>query len=217
MIAAAASDNKSDTKTRILDAAEKLFGEKGFDATSLRDITTEAQVNLAAVNYHFQSKDSLIDAVIERRLLPVTRKRLALLTAAGPEPSLEHIVEAFLEPLLHEDMVPAVPLIGRVLANPGWFLDRVYHKHVIEVVQRFREALRIALPHLTEEERLWRLQFMAGSVIHVLVRSSMLPSIIGDPSVLIDRKLVRANLVTFLTAGLRAPATTPPTTSVEKT
>ena len=52
---------RPDTKTRILDAAEKLFGEKGFDATSLRDITTEADVNLAAVNYHFQSKESLIE------------------------------------------------------------------------------------------------------------------------------------------------------------
>ncbi len=57
-----------DTKVRILDAAEKLFGRDGFDATSLRDITTEAHVNLAAVNYHFQSKDSLIDAVIQRRI-----------------------------------------------------------------------------------------------------------------------------------------------------
>ena len=62
------------TKTRILNAAEKLFGEKGFDGTSLRDITAEAQVNLAAVNYHFQSKDSLFDAVIERRIEPINRQ-----------------------------------------------------------------------------------------------------------------------------------------------
>jgi len=64
---------QADTKTRILDAAEKLFGKNGFDATSLRDITTEADVNLAAVNYHFQSKDSLIDAVIARRIEPLNK------------------------------------------------------------------------------------------------------------------------------------------------
>ena len=64
---------RQDTKSRILDAAEKLFGLNGFEATSLRDITAEAQVNLAAVNYHFQSKDSLIDAVIARRIEPVNR------------------------------------------------------------------------------------------------------------------------------------------------
>ena len=72
-----------DTKTKILDAAEKLFGNKGFDATSLRDITAGADVNLAAVNYHFQTKESLIDAVIARRLEPVNRRRLEMLAAAG--------------------------------------------------------------------------------------------------------------------------------------
>ena len=77
---------RPDTKTRILDAAEKLFGDKGFDATSLRDITTEADVNLAAVNYHFQSKDSLIEATIMRGAGPINEKRLSMLDAAGIVP-----------------------------------------------------------------------------------------------------------------------------------
>src|SRR5271166_6534149 len=89
---------RPDTKTRILDAAEKLFGEKGFDATSLRDITTEADVNLAAVNYHFQSKESLIEAVILRGAGPVNDRRLAMLEATGPKASVEQIVEAFVGP-----------------------------------------------------------------------------------------------------------------------
>src|SRR5579872_4743200 len=100
-----------DTKIRILNAAEKLFGLKGFDATSLRDITAEAQVNLAAVNYHFQSKDSLINAIIERRLEPVNRLRLEMLEAAGSSPSVEQVVEAFLAPVLMMEVLPAVPLI----------------------------------------------------------------------------------------------------------
>src|ERR1700686_696793 len=95
-----ATTTPSDTKTRILNAAEKLFGLNGFDATSLRDITAEAQVNLAAVNYHFQSKESLIDAIIERRLEPVNRLRIEMLDAAGPTPTVEQIVDAFLSPLL---------------------------------------------------------------------------------------------------------------------
>ena len=76
MIPATVGTSTSVTKAKILDTAEKLFGDKGFDATSLRDITTEAQVNLAAVNYHFHSKESLIDAVIARRMAPLTRRRL---------------------------------------------------------------------------------------------------------------------------------------------
>src|SRR5580692_1378770 len=117
---------KQDTKSRILDSAEKLFGLNGFEATSLRDITAEAQVNLAAVNYHFQSKESLIDAVIERRILPINQRRFEMLDAAGRPLSVEQIVEAFLAPLLMPEVLPAVPLIGRVLSNPSQFVDRVY-------------------------------------------------------------------------------------------
>src|ERR1700689_2624058 len=112
-----------DTKTKILDAAEKLFGNKGFDATSLRDITAEAQVNLAAVNYHFQSKESLIDAVIARRIEPVNQKRLEMLDEAGPNPSLEQILAAFVAPLLEQDVSSVVPLIGRMMSDPTQFVE----------------------------------------------------------------------------------------------
>ena len=70
-----------DTKSRILDAAEELFMEHGFEATSLRLITTAANVNLAAVNYHFGSKEELFQAVLTRRLDPMNRDRMQLLTA----------------------------------------------------------------------------------------------------------------------------------------
>ena len=72
------------TKTRILDAAEKLFAEQGFEATSLRDITTHARVNLASVNYHFRSKEELVRAVLARRL---GRKRIAALSAIPGQPT----------------------------------------------------------------------------------------------------------------------------------
>src|SRR5271156_7232965 len=103
---------KPDTKSRILDVAEKLFGINGFEATSLRDITAEAQVNLAAVNYHFQSKDSLIDAVIARRIEPVNRRRYEMLDAAGLNPSLDQILTAFLEPVLEQNLSNVAPLLG---------------------------------------------------------------------------------------------------------
>src|ERR1700744_3139178 len=107
-----------DTKTKILDAAEKLFGTKGFDATSLRDITTEADVNLAAVNYHFQTKDSLIDAVIARRIEPINRRRMEMLDAAGDNPTLEQIVEAFVAPVVDQDLPPLWTMMGRAFASP---------------------------------------------------------------------------------------------------
>src|ERR1700694_3586981 len=138
------------TKDRILDAAEKLFSDNGFEATSLRDITTTAQVNLAAVNYHFQSKDSLIESVIARRIEPINRKRLEMLDAAGENPGVEQILTAFLTPLLDLEIECVLPLMGRILSNPGQFVERVYKRHLSVVGQRFRAALAQALPHLPE-------------------------------------------------------------------
>lgn len=201
MISASASSS-IDTKTKILNAAEKLFGMNGFDGTSLRDITAEAQVNLAAVNYHFQSKESLIDAIIERRIEPINRSRFEMLEAAGPSPSVEKVVEAFLLPLLMVEVRAAVPLLGRVLSNPDQFVERVYKKHLVPVVERFSAAIGRALPELPPEERFWRLQFMAGSMTHILALSAVMPLISGQP---FDRTAVMGRLVPFLAAGLRAP------------
>lgn len=197
--------NRVDTKTKILDAAEKLFGLKGFDATSLRDITAEAQVNLAAVNYHFQSKDSLIDAVIVRRIEPVNRRRLEMLEAAGENPSVEQILAAFLGPVFEQHLKPVAPLVGRILSDPNQFVDRVFKKHLQPMLDRFSQALGQALPELSTEERVWRIMFMAGVMTHVMRWSEVLPEIsrglchIGDPQALIDR------MVKFVAAGFRVP------------
>ena len=95
----------SETKTRILDAAESLFMEHGFEGTSLRAITAGAKVNLAAVHYHFGSKEELFQSVLARRLDPVNRARLEWLTrleaAASPSPlPCERVLTAFLMPAL---------------------------------------------------------------------------------------------------------------------
>ena len=204
----ATTSGSVDTKTKILNAAEKLFGMNGFDGTSLRDITAEAQVNLAAVNYHFQSKESLIDALIERRIEPINRSRFEMLDAAGPSPSVEKIVEAFLLPLLMVEVKASAPMLGRVLSNPDQFVERVYKKHLFPVVERFSEAIGQALPKLPAEERFWRLQFMAGSMTHLLALSGVLPLMSGQP---FDRTAVMVRLVPFLAAGLRAPVAAPST------
>lgn len=194
----------SDTKTRILNAAENLFGKNGFDATSLRDITAEAQVNLAAINYHFQTKDSLVDAVIERRFQPVNQRRFEMLEAAGANPTVEQIVDAFLAPMLFLEVRVAFPLIGRVLSNPNQFLDRVYKKHLLPVVEKFSNAIGKALPELPPSERFWRLHFMAGAMTHVLALSEVLPVMSGSTGEL-DKEALVKRLAVFLVAGLCAP------------
>src|SRR6187200_958095 len=88
-----------ETRTRILDAAEELFMQHGFEGTSMRTLTAKASVNLAAVNYHFGSKDALIEAVFRRRLDPMNAARIAeldRLEAAAPVPSADAIIRVFL-------------------------------------------------------------------------------------------------------------------------
>ncbi len=193
-----------DTKTRILDAAEKLFGKNGFDATSLRDITTEADVNLAAVNYHFQSKDSLIDAVIARRIEPVNEKRLKMLESAGPNPNLEQIMIAFLAPVMVHHPPAVLELMGRMLVNPDIFVNRLFKSHLAPIVERFSVAIAKAVPELSKTEILWRLQFTGGAMAHILSRTHLLAGMMGmsEPP---DRQTILARLVTFAAAGFRAP------------
>jgi len=193
-----------DTKSRILDAAEKLFGDNGFEATSLRDITARADVNLAAVNYHFQSKDSLIDAVIARRIEPLNRKRLEMLEKAGENPTVEQILLAFLSPVFEGDPDPRAALMGQILATPDLFVTKLFKRHLAPVSERFTEALGRVLPDLPHTELLWRLHFTAGAMAHVLARGHLLPEMTHgecDPS---DRPAVLARLITFAAAGLRA-------------
>jgi AcrR family transcriptional regulator len=197
---------RADTKTRILDAAEKLFGLNGFEATSLRDITTEADVNLAAVNYHFQSKDSLIDAVIARRIQPVNCKRLELLDAAGPNPSLEQVLRAFVGPVMDVRHDRIVPLLGRILSNPDMFVDRVFQKHLANVSQRFLKALTDALPGLPQVELMWRLHFSVGVMTHTMLWGQILPKITGGACDISDRAALIDRSVEFLAAGFRAAA-----------
>ncbi len=194
----------ADTKTRILDAAEKLFGKSGFDATSLRDITAEADVNLAAVNYHFQSKESLIDSVIARRIEPVNQKRLAMLESARPDPNIEQILMAFLTPVLDQDITEVFALMARVMASPDVFITRLFYPHFAAIVERFVEAICKALPELSRAEILWRLHFTAGAMAHVMARSHLMPELMGVPAPP-NRQTVLARLVTFAAAGFRAP------------
>lgn len=194
---------KLDTKSRILDSAEKLFGFNGFEATSLRDITAEAQVNLAAVNYHFQSKDSLIDAVIARRIEPVNRRRLEMLDAAGPNPTLEQILTAFLAPVMDQDLASVVPLLGRMMSDPTQFVERVFKKYLAPISQRFQEALQRELPDLPRAELLWRVHFTVGMMTHLMSLSQVIGGLSGGLCDVSDRHALIDRVVAFAAAGFR--------------
>jgi AcrR family transcriptional regulator len=208
------------TKERILDTAERLFSEQGYAATSLRSIIADAGVNLAAVHYHFHSKEALLEALILRRSVPANLERLALLDrfekeAGDHPPSLEKVIEAFVAPTLHMSRDPQsggmvfMKLLGRLHAE-GDVLPRILTSQFGDVFQRFGAALRAALPDLPREELFWRLNLAVGALAQTLRGGSKDLGTISDLSLSFDSETALERLVAFLSAGFRAPVPTHP-------
>ncbi len=208
-----------DTKQRVLDAAERLFAQKGFAATSLRTITAEAGVNLASVNYHFGSKEALLQSVYARRLAPLNQKRLEMLAAceaaAGhAPPPLEKIVEAFLAPPLRlfaesgQDRAAFQKLLGRLYLEPGGQARSVMLEQFGEAGRRFLAALQRALPDLPQAELFWRLHFMVGVLAHTLAGRNHLEVMSGGACNASDLEGALERMIAFVVAGLRAPVPT---------
>lgn len=164
-----------DTMTRILDTAEVLFAERGFAETSLRSITGKAKVNLAAVNYHFGSKKSLIQAVFARYLEPFSLRFHTAMDelekAYGNEViPLEVLLETMARTVLE---VPAerhglkvfMRLLGLAYSQAQGHLRRYIQQEHGTVFTRFVELVRRATPELQDAERFWRLHFVLGTVI----------------------------------------------------
>ena len=211
-----ANKNQKATKEKILDSAEKLFAVQGFDATSLRAITAGAGVNLAAVHYHFGSKDALLGAVFARRLEPLNRERLALLDsveASGQATSLEKIMEAFVGPplRLHHDLDRGgsmfMRLMGRTLAEPSQNVQEIFIQQFREIAGRFTAALKRAMPGLPPEEIFWRMHFAIGAMAHTMSDTFRLRLISGGLCDAGDVDSTIHRLVSFLSAGIRAPHT----------
>ncbi|ARS53808.1 TetR/AcrR family transcriptional regulator [Kushneria konosiri] len=167
----------SDTVTRILDAAEVLFAEHGFSETSLRRITGRAEVNLAAVNYHFGSKQALIQAVFFRYLDPFSadlHQRLDRLEAdeAGAS-DLEGLLDTLFASVLEmpsdsHDLRTFMKLLGLAYSQTQRHLRDELRDRYGDIFSRFLKLLRQATPELADDERFWRLHFMLGSVIFTL-------------------------------------------------
>ena len=197
----------TDTEVKILDAAERLFSEQGYAATSLRHIIGEAGVNLAAIHYHFGSKEDLLDQLIARRAAPVNEERLALLDRVEAEaspaaPSVENILGAFLEPPLRRIRVnpSAVRLMGRMYGEG--LMPMIAERHFKTVAMRFLASFGKALPELSENQLKLRLQFMVGAMAHSIIALPVTSVACAE----YDAESLTQELVAFLSGGLRAPA-----------
>ncbi|MBW9106678.1 TetR/AcrR family transcriptional regulator [Paraburkholderia phenoliruptrix] len=210
------SRHTGDTKSRILDAAETLFIDCGYEAMSLRQITSRAEVNLAAVNYHFGSKESLIHSMLSRRLDRLNEERVKLLERfdrmLGERLTCEHVLGAMFIPALRLSRDPRVGgkaflrLLGRAYTDPSTFIRDFLNAHYASVAVRFFDAFQRALPHLPREELGWRLHFAIGALSGVLAGADT-ESLIAEFSqgkTMNDLQLI-ARLASLMVAALKAP------------
>ena len=206
-----------ETRTRILDVAEELFMQHGFEATSMRLLTSTAHVNLAAVNYHFGSKDALIEALFRRRLDPMNSERVAALDAleqqAGGQPlAPEQIIRTFIGASLRmiEDAKGGgrnfIRLLGRTYTEPAKQIRALIGQLYAPAMERFKAAFARALPEVPLDELVWRMHFMFGTLSYTLAATDTVQLIAGcKPEDRYDAQLIEARLVAFLAAGLLAP------------
>jgi AcrR family transcriptional regulator len=196
-----------DTKTRLLDAAERLFSDRGFEAVSHRDIALAAAVNLAAVNYHFGSKDRFIRAVIKRRVDSINARRLAALARAerqegdAPVPT-DKILEAFFCPAVEDSNggFQEFLWIGPA-ANP-------YRDHFISlmapVLDRFAGALRRSLPARSDEDCQWHIYFSIAILAFVLAGPRCLYGSSGSLKKREDARKIARRAIQFVCEALNS-------------
>ncbi len=202
------------TRDRILDAAERLFAQRGFHGVSVRDITGAAEVDVALANYHFGSKLGVLEAVFTRRAEDLNNERLELLddllAARGRRPpDLEAIIDAFTHPLLDRSARGGpgwksyFALVAEVNNSPE-FGGLLMTRHFDPVVQRFIQAIRLALPDADERDIYWAYHFLSGALTLTFAETGRIDKLSGGVCKASDLVSVHQRLIPYCAAGFRA-------------
>lgn len=203
-------NNSGSTKERILGAAESLFAQRGFDGASLRQLTSAAGVNLAAVNYHFGSKEKLVEQIFRRRLDALNDSRLKALSLVegGQATTLEDVLSAFIRPALDLSHDESGSLFMRVLARAFAEHDDTLRQFLSEnyghVMRQFTAEFARLLPQLTKQELYWRIDLVSGALTHAMSGFGMIQRKSGV-SEIEHREETAQHLIRFAVAGLSHP------------
>ena len=197
------------TKQRILDSAEALFARHGFAGASLRQVTASANVNLAAVNYHFGSKENLVNEVFRRRLDSLNEQRLRALEVVQSRKdfTLEDVLAAFVRPALslsqdQQGGAGFVRVLARAYAEHNEQLRKFLHDNYGPALKQFATAFAALLPHLDKQELYWRLDIISGALTYAMADFGMIKR--RGVTEQQHRDLSSEHLIKFAAAGLRA-------------
>jgi AcrR family transcriptional regulator len=207
--------SSAETRKRVIEAAEKLFAMRGIEGVSVRDITQAAEVNLAAINYHFGTKYGLAAEVLKQCIDPINASRLDLLDQVEKEagkkpPKLEAVLEAMIRPAVErgfdhqQDSETYLKLTGRCLSEPNTEIEQIVRAHFEKLIRRFDAAYLRALPGLDPEELFWRIKFMVGALHYSLLTCGKQKNLPVKLRKALDAEGLIQRLVTFTAAGLRA-------------
>jgi AcrR family transcriptional regulator len=203
------------TRERILDAAERLFAERGFYGVSVRDITGAAEVDVALASYHFGNKQGLLEAVFMRRAEDLNAERIARLDAVlaaartRRPPGLEDVIDAFTHPLLDRSARGSpgwksyFALIAEVNNSPefgGVLMSRFFDP----VVEKFIAAIRQALPGCDDRDLYWAYHFLSGALTLTFAETGRIDKLSGGACRSSDLESVHERLVPYCAAGFRA-------------
>lgn len=204
----------SATRRKLIEAAEQLFSEKGFERVSVRDVTERAGANVAAVNYHFGSREALVEQVMARYINPVNEERLARLdvlerkTGSKAVP-LEELLDAFIRPFATQVRRSELSerlfykLMGRIFGAHASKLPESVERGFEEMLTRFRKAFAKALPELDQEELIWRIHFTVGAMIHTMAHGEALFRVSEGASGQPSMESTLSRFIRFAAAGMR--------------
>ncbi|MGI6852149.1 TetR family transcriptional regulator [Mesorhizobium sp. 1B3] len=202
-------------RDRILTASEILFANQGFDAVSIRTITSVAQVNVASLHYHFGSKEGLLEAIFTAKARPIAEARMQMLRVCKEEegrPSLLiQILEAFLRPALNSGQdekyggIAFARLRARLAVEPQDFSRRVLSAAFDDSSRAFVDALTRAVPHIPRRELEWRFHFLLGTMVYSMLDNGRIQSITEGACDPRDGEETLRHLIPFLVAGFNAP------------
>lgn len=201
------------TRDRILDAAERLFSEHGFDGVSMRDLAIDGKVTLALVNYHFGSKEGLYRAVFERRIAPVSAERRArlaqVLGRTAPPPSIAEILDALARPWVELRGRPGglayARLVAREAGDPAEGRRGIVAEMLDPIAREFMTAMRRALPALTPRRVNWAYHFFIGSLLLILANPARVKRLSGRGCAIEDDEVVIREIVDFFASALAGP------------
>ena len=210
------------TRFLLLNTAERLFGQNGMTATSLREVMKAADVNMAMVHYYFKNKDGLLDAILERRLVPINPARLNLLgqyaLEAGGQPlGMDDIIKAYVEPFIRlrdnadEGGVDFLKLFAWLRMEPNFAYHQLMKKHLGVSLTAFQKELKRSLQDKTDEELNWKWAFLGGTVVMTITLMDQIDWFNDEGDMGGSADWIIKNLVNYTSAGFQSSFIPEPT------